>query len=204
MNRGQVLTSISALTMISVISIHIIRSDRDRSLYLQALPSLRHVIVPAGSYLNLKIVGSVLQNGKVGETFETLITERVLAGGQLAIPENTRAALQIENVQKRTSDAVDVTVQATELIFTDRKVPIDTLPLVATVQPMSALNLMMRSAGGLISAAVGAAGRAADQWNSIGVDAFGGSATGSTPEHDAFALLRLRTARPIDLTGVRW
>jgi len=171
---------------------------------LQALPSLQRVVVPAGSYLNLKIVGSVLQNGSVGETFEALIAERVLAGGQLAIPENTRATLQIENVQKRNGNAVDVTVKATELIFTDQKVSIDTLPFVATMRPMSAFNLMMRSAGGLISAAVGAARRAADHGNSIGVDAFEGLAAGSAPEHNPFALLRLQTVEPIDLTGIRW
>jgi hypothetical protein len=197
-------TGIFALAIITVILIHSIRSDRDRSPYLQALPSLQRIVVPSGSYLNLKIVGSVLQNAEMGETFEALIAERVLVGGQLAIPENTRAALQIENVQKRNGDAVDVTVKATELIFTDQKVSIDTLPLVATMRPMSAFDLMMRSAGGLISAAVGAARRAADQGNSIGVDAFEGLATGSAPEHDPFALLRLQTAEPIDLTGIRW
>ena len=204
MNRARLLTGISALAIVTAISIHPIRSDRNRSPYLQALPSLQRVVVPAGSYLNLKIVGSVLQNGSVGETFEALIAERVLAGGQLAIPENTRATLQIENVQKRNGDAVDVTVKATELIFTDQKVSIDTLPFVATMRPMSAFNLMMRSAGGLISAAVGAARHAADQGNSIGVDAFEGLAAGSTPEHNPFALLRLQTAEPIDLTGIRW
>src|SRR5215813_208533 len=204
MNRSRILTGIFAVAIITVISIHSIRSDRDRSVYLQALPSLQRVVVPAGSYLNLKIVGSVLQNGKVGETFEALIAERVLAGGQLAIPENTLATLQIENVQKRNGDAVDVTVKATELIFTDQKVSIGTLPLVATMRPMSAFDLMMRSAGGLISAAVGAARRAADQGNSIGVDAFEGLAAGSAPEHNPFALLRLQTVKPIDLTGIRW
>ena len=204
MNRARLVTGIFALAIITVILIHSIRSDRDRSPYLQALPSLQRIVVPSGSYLNLKIVGSVLQNAEMGETFEALIAERVLVGGQLAIPENTRATLQIENVQKRNGDAVDVTVKATELIFTDQKVSIDTLPFVATMRPMSAFNLMMRSAGGLISAAVGAARRAADQGNPIGVDAFEGLAAGSTPEHNPFALLRLQTAEPIDLTGIRW
>src|SRR5215467_14131881 len=129
MNRARLWTGISAVAVVTAISIYPIRSDRNRPPYLQALPSLQRVVVPAGSYLNLKIVGSVLQNARVGETFEALIAERVLAGGQLAIPENTRATLQIVNVQKRNGNAVDVTVKATELIFTNRKVSIDTLPL---------------------------------------------------------------------------
>ena len=52
--------------------------------------------------------------------------------------------------------------------------------------------------------ALGAAGRAADEGNSIGVNAFEGWAAGSAPEHNPFALLRLQTTEPIDLTGIRW
>jgi hypothetical protein len=203
MNRARAWVGILALLTIAVIVIPATRSTRDRLFYSQVVPQ-RRVVIPARSYLTFKIVESVLDNGKAGETFEVLTAERVFADGQLAIPEDTRAALHIDRVQKREGEAVDVTVRVTELTFSNERISIDTLPLVATLRPMSAFNVMMRSAGELIGAAVGAAGRAVEEKNSLGVDALEGMVTASTPAHNPFELLRLRAAKPIDLTGVRW
>ncbi len=77
-------------------------------------------------------------------------------------------------------------------------------PAVVTVLPMSAFNLNVRSAGGMLGAAVGAADHAVFERDPIGASALEGLATGSGSASDAFPTLHFQIEESIDVTGIRW
>lgn len=167
-------------------------------------PSQARVIVPAGTYLSLKIVAGVFESSKAGDTMQALSAEPVFAGGQLAIPENTRVGVHIDGIARHNRDTEDLTIRAIQLLFSGKTVSIESKPLVATMQPMSSLDLIVRSAGGMLGAAAGAAGEAVGEHDPLEAGALEGLAAGTTSAQNGTSILRFQIANPIDLTGIRW
>lgn len=162
------------------------------------------LIVPAGTYLTLKIMSGIFESSKPGDTMQAVSAEPVYAGMHLAIPQNTRVGVHVDSIKKRDSDAEDVTVHLTKLFFSGRTVPIDSKPFVARMRPMSSLDVMVRSAGGMLGAAVGAAGGAVVENGPLGAGALEGLATGLGSGESAIGRIRFEIVSTVDLTGVRW
>ncbi|HEY2380771.1 MAG TPA: hypothetical protein VGK48_06260 [Terriglobia bacterium] len=162
------------------------------------------LIVPAGTYLTLKVVEGIFESSKPGDTMQAMSADPVYAGRQLAIPENTRVGVHIDSLQRRNRDSEDLTLRVTQLIFSGRTVPVESSPVVATMRPMSSLDLMVRSAGGMLGAAVGAAGGAVVDNDPLGAGALEGLATGTGSRETGTDHIRFQIASAIDLTGVRW
>jgi len=203
MSRPGVTLSFLIGTAVIGVLMWAIRSPHAHSVPSAAPLNVSRIIIPAGSLLTIKIAENVLRDARAEETFEALTTEPVVAEKQLAVPVNTRATLHIDRAEKNGTE-VNLTVQVPELIFSDRNVAIHTVPLVTNVIPMSAFNLMMRSAGGMLGAAVGAADRAAIERDPLGAGALEGLGSGSRSAVDAFVTLRFQIDQSVDITGIRW
>lgn len=203
MKQSVMLICILMPIAIAAILISTVRTDYRGPAPRTARPPAR-VIVPAGTYLSLRVVAGIFESSKPGETMQALSAEPVFAGSQLAIPENTRVAVHVDSVAMHNTDAEDVTIRVTQLIFSDETVPIESNPLVATMQPRSSFDLMVRSAGGLLGAAVGAAGGAAVNTDPVGAGTLEGLAAGTGSGPNGTSIFRFLIASPIDLTGIRW
>lgn len=202
MKRAITLIWIFAI-VIAAILISKIRSGPRAPVSPEPPPAAR-LIVPAGTYLNLKIVAGIFESSKPGETMQALSAEPVFSGTQLAIPESTRVSVHIDGIARLNRDSEDLTIRATQLLFSGKTVPIDSKPLIATMQPMSSLDLMVRSAGGMLGAAVGAAGGAVVENDPLGAGALEGLAVGTGSGKSGTSILRFQIANPVDLTGIRW
>src|SRR5215469_8167611 len=64
-------------------------------------PAPPRLIVPAGTYLTLKVLSGIFESSKPGDTMQAVSAEPVYAGMQLAIPENTRVGVHVDSIQKR-------------------------------------------------------------------------------------------------------
>src|SRR5579871_5678602 len=107
MNRAITLFWIFAPIAIATILISGIRSRAHTPDSPEPLPQAR-VIVPAGTYLSLKIVAGIFESSKAGDTLQALSAEPVFVGSQLAVPENTRVGVHIDGIARHNRDTEDL------------------------------------------------------------------------------------------------
>jgi hypothetical protein len=202
MKRVLILVSIFGPALVILLSVWVARSAR--AVYAQEPTGSTQIVLPAGTEIRIRLVQGVTAGTKVGDNLQAL-TEATFEAGQMRIPKDSRALVEVLEVHKEKPEVANVTMMLNELIFKDRKVPVRSAPITAKLDRLTDLDLIARAAGGLIGGAVGAAGSAALRTNpDVGATAIGGLAAGGTSAIDQEKVFSFQLLEPIDLTGIRW
>jgi hypothetical protein len=179
-------------------------SSRTSGAHAQAEHESVPVILPAGTSVRVRLVETISQDTKAGDTLQGTIADPVLVNSQIAIPANTRALVKLIRIQVRKDEIADVSLELKELISKDRSVPVHSSSVTTALKRMSDIDVLARSVAGMIGGAVGAA-RSASVGRSPDVGAARvGSQTAGATQQDTQEILVFKTAEPVDLSTVRW
>jgi hypothetical protein len=202
MSKGVIVLTcifISTASLVMIISAH--RSSHTAS--AQAPEAPVSPVVPPGSRVHVRLLQPVSEDSKPGDILQAVVIEPVLVSSRIAIPVNTRALTRVDGIQAVKDGMARVTIELSELLGRNRKVPVGSAPITKQLKPLSDVDVLARGVFGVIDGALGAAGSASTGRNPGSAGTAGplsaGAAQQDTPEELVFT-----TAKPLDLTAVSW
>jgi hypothetical protein len=163
------------------------------------------VIVPAGTLVRIRLVGSFSNAAESGNLRQAITADPTLAGIQTLIPSEALARVRILSLEKRSGGKVEATLQLQNLVSKNRIIPVHSNIITAELNRASDFVVMRRAASGLIGGALGASTSGVVKNDPrLGAAALAGIAAGTGSEDDGDATLVFQILDPIDLTGIRW
>jgi len=161
------------------------------------------VIVPAGTRVRIRLVGSLSNAAKTGDLRQAITSYPTLAGTQTLIPSETLALVRILSLKRQSGGRVEVTLQLQNLKSQNRIIPVHSDIITAELDRASDFEVMRRAASGMIGGAIGASTSGALKKDPrLGAAAIGEIAAGTGSEESADLVFQILDL--IDLTGIRW
>jgi hypothetical protein len=205
MRRFLILLCIFGPSIVIAVSISAVRSTRALADRAASENRTGIVIVPAGTFVRLRLVGNISNAIQAGGTRQAITSTPTTIGMQTLIPTETRALVRILSIEKRPEGKAEVTLQLQKLMSQNRDIPVHSDVITAELSRSSDFEVLRRAASGLIGGAIGASGGAVIKNDPrLGAAAIGGMAVGMGAEEQEASTLSFQILSPIDLTGIKW
>jgi len=202
MKRAIILTCICGSIFAVAMLISARRSSHTFAAPAQAEPA--SLVVPAGTIVHVRLIQSISEDSKAGDTLQGIVADPVLVNSQIMIPVNTRALTKVIGIQRRKDGMADVSIELNELISRDRNVPVPSSTVTKGLKPMSDVDVLARGFFGMLDGALGAARSASAGRNPNAGAATAGRLSAGAAQQNMPEVLVFTTAEPLDLTAVSW